>query len=102
FDQKLSTQDRVDELLGWLDVPETGRPGLCTLYFDIVDTKGHKFGPDAPETAAAVAEVDAAVRRLLDGLARLGLGDRANLVFVSDHGMSPCGPDQVIFLEDLA
>jgi len=49
-----------------------------------------------------VAEVDAAVRRLLDGLARLGLGDRANLVFVSDHGMSPCGPDQVIFLEDLA
>jgi len=101
FDAKVATNDRVDELLGWLDVPVTDRPGLCTLYFDVVDTQGHKFGPDAPETAAAVAQVDAAIQRLLDGLARLGLADTANLVLVSDHGMSPCPPDQVIFLEDL-
>ncbi len=101
FDSKIPTNARVDELLSWLDVPEAKRPGLCTLYFDVVDSKGHKFGPDAPETAAAVAEADAGVQRLLDGLARLGLADRANLVIVSDHGMSPCGPDQIIFLEDL-
>ncbi|MEJ1973638.1 MAG: ectonucleotide pyrophosphatase/phosphodiesterase [Lacunisphaera sp.] len=101
FDFKLPMSDRVDELLSWLDVPEAQRPGLCTLYFDVVDTKGHKFGPDAPETGAAVAEADAAVQRLLDGLGRLGLADRVNLVLVSDHGMSPCGPDKVIFLEDL-
>ena len=101
FDGKIPTNERVDELLSWLDGPEAGRPGFCTLYFDVVDTKGHKFGPDAPETAAAVAEVDAAVQRLLDGLGRLGLRDRANLVLVSDHGMSPCGPDRIIFLEDL-
>ena len=101
FDGEIPTNERVDELLRWLDGPEAGRPGLCTLYFDVVDSKGHKFGPDAPETAAAVAEVDAAVQRLIDGLGRLGLRDRANLVLVSDHGMSPCGPDRVIFLEDL-
>ena len=101
FDAKIPLTARVDELLSWLDVPDAQRPGICTLYFDIVDTNGHKFGPDAPETAAAVAEVDAGVQRLLDGLARLGLADRANLVIVSDHGMSPCGPNQVIFLEDL-
>lgn len=101
FDLKIPSADRADELLGWLDVPEAQRPKLCTLYFDVVDTKGHKFGPDAPETAAAVAEVDAAVKRLVDGLARLGLADRANLVLVSDHGMSLCPIDQVIFLEDL-
>jgi len=101
FDGKMPTNARVDELLGWLDVPATERPGLCTLYFDVVDTNGHKFGPDAPETAAAVAEVDAAIQRLLDGLTRLGLADSANLVLVSDHGMSPSPVDQVIFLEDL-
>jgi predicted AlkP superfamily pyrophosphatase or phosphodiesterase len=101
FDGKIPTNERVDELLRWLEGPAAGRPGFCTLYFDVVDTQGHKFGPDAPETAAAVAEVDAAVQRLIDGLGRLGLRDRANLVLVSDHGMSPCGPDRIIFLEDL-
>jgi predicted AlkP superfamily pyrophosphatase or phosphodiesterase len=101
FDPKVTSTERVDELLSWLDVPAAERPRVCTLYFDVVDTKGHKFGPSAPETAAAVAEVDAAVKRLLDGLTRLGLRSGANLVLVSDHGMSPCPVDQVIFLEDL-
>lgn len=101
FNGKIPSNDRVDELLGWLDVPAAERPRLCTLYFDVVDTQGHKFGPDAPQTAAAVAEVDAAIRRLLDGLARLGLREGTNLVLVSDHGMSPCGPDRIIFFEDL-
>jgi predicted AlkP superfamily pyrophosphatase or phosphodiesterase len=101
FDQKIASDTRVDELLGWLDVPAAERPGLCTLYFDIVDTQGHKYGPDAPETATAVAQVDASLQRLLDGLARLGLAESANLVIVSDHGMSPSPVDQIIFLEDL-
>jgi predicted AlkP superfamily pyrophosphatase or phosphodiesterase len=101
FDPKLTSNERVDEILSWLDVPAAERPRVCTLYFDAVDTKGHKFGPNAPETAAAVAEVDAAVQRLLDGLTRLGLRAGTNLVLVSDHGMSLCPLDQVIFLEDL-
>ena len=101
FDLKLPTNDRVDELLSWLAVPEAERPRLCTLYFNLVDDSGHKYGPDAPETAEAVKQADAGVQRLLDGLAKLGLRDRANLVIVADHGMSPCGPDKIIFLEDL-
>lgn len=101
FDKKLSCAQRVDGLLAWLDVPAAQRPQLCTLYFDLVDDIGHRFGPTAPETRAAVREADAALARLLDGLAARGLRDRTNLVIVSDHGMSECGPDQVIFFEDL-
>ncbi|HKB56998.1 MAG TPA: alkaline phosphatase family protein [Lacunisphaera sp.] len=101
FDSKVSPAARVDGLFAWLDLPIDQRPRLCTLYFEMVDYAGHKFGPDAPETAAAVLEADKAVGRLLDGLAARGLRDKANLVIVSDHGMSPCGPDKVIFLEDL-
>ena len=101
FDKKLTSMQRVDGLLAWLSLPETQRPRFSTLYFDIVDTAGHTFGPTAPETAAAVREVDDAVAHLLAGLDRLGLGERANLVIVSDHGMSECGPDRIIFLEDL-
>ena len=101
FDSKVPAPGRVDELLGWLAVPAAGRPRFCTLYFELVDTIGHKYGPAAPETGAAVKEADNAVARLLDGLAKLGLRDRTDLVIVSDHGMSEQSPDHVIFLEDL-
>lgn len=101
FNKKLTNAQRVDGLLGWLEVPPAERPRLATLYFNTVDDIGHEFGPDAPETAAAVHDADAAVGRLLAGLDRLGLRARTNLLVVSDHGMSPCGPDRVLFFEDL-
>ena len=101
FDGKLPGPARVDGLLAWLDLPPDQRPRFCTLYFDRVDHAGHKYGPDAPETAAAVKETDNAIARLLAGLSARGLADTTNLVIVSDHGMSSCSPDRVIFLEDL-
>lgn len=101
FDKKLKAAERVDGLLAWLGLPPGQRPRLATLYFDIVDDMGHKFGPLAPETAAAVKEADDAIARLLAGLGQLGLRDRTNLVIVSDHGMSEVTPEQTVFLEDL-
>jgi predicted AlkP superfamily pyrophosphatase or phosphodiesterase len=101
FDKKLNAAERVDGLLAWLALPPPQRPKLLTLYFDIVDDKGHMFGPLAPETAAAVKEADEAIARLLAGLERLGLRDSANLVIVSDHGMSEISLEKTVFLEDL-
>lgn len=97
FDQTLTDFARVDQLLSWLDAPEAERPRLFTLYFDIVDTAGHRFGPDAFETDAAAAQVDAALSRLLAGLAARGV--EANLVIVSDHGMAGVADDRLIDLD---
>lgn len=101
FEKKLTPFERVDGLLAWLDQPPERRPQFLTLYFDHVDTIGHNSGPLAPETAAAVAEADAAIARLLAGLEQRGLGATANLVIVADHGMSETSPERVIFIEDL-
>lgn len=101
FDGNLTSAQRVDGLLAWLSLPAEQRPGFCTLYLDAVDHAGHDYGPDAPETAAAIREVDAAIDRLLAGLATRGLRDAANLVIISDHGMVAVGDGQTIFLDDL-
>jgi predicted AlkP superfamily pyrophosphatase or phosphodiesterase len=101
WNKQASPEARVDGALEWLALPVEKRPRLVTLYFDIVDSAGHDFGPRAPKTAEAVRTVDAAISRLLAGLERLGLRESANLVIVSDHGMSETSPDRVIFLDDL-
>jgi alkaline phosphatase D len=82
FDGSLTPDQRVDRVLGWLRLPEPQRPRFIALYFDDVDKSGHRYGPDAPQTRAAVLSVDAAIGRLLrDTPIPL------NVVVTSDHGM---------------
>ena len=99
FDQSLTSRQRVNLLLGWFNLAEAERPDFAALYFDIVDTQGHRFGPDSPELEAAVAEVDAAVGRLVEGLAARGI--EADLVVVADHGMAAISPERIVWLDDL-
>lgn len=99
FDQKMPSAARVDQVLAWLDRPVAERARFFTLYFDIVDTAGHIQGPDSPELNAAVTEVDAAMARLLEGLAARGLADQTNIVVVADHGMAPVSPERTVDLD---
>lgn len=101
FDQGMPGDARVDRLLSWLDLPLDQRPKLETLYFDIVDTAGHRNGPDSAETRAAAASVDASMARLIEGLKARGLYDRTMLVVVSDHGMAATSPERVVWIDDI-
>lgn len=101
FDQSMPGDARVDRLLSWLDLPAGERPRLVTLYFDIVDTAGHRHGPGAPETLQAAASVDASIGRLMEGLRARGLKERSLLVIVSDHGMAATSPERVVWIDDL-
>jgi predicted AlkP superfamily pyrophosphatase or phosphodiesterase len=95
FDGKLPNPARVAQVLAWID--QSQRPGFMTLYFDTVDHDGHEFGPDSPETAQALAEVDARIGDLVAGLQARGIA--ANIVLVSDHGMTKVSADRVIRLD---
>lgn len=100
FDAYLPSQDRVDQVLAWLALPDSTRPALVTLYLNRVDVMGHRFGPDHPAVDSAIAVVDSAVGRVLDGIDRLGLATRTDVIVVSDHGMTGISPERIVFLDD--
>jgi predicted AlkP superfamily pyrophosphatase or phosphodiesterase len=91
-------QERLDELFKWLHLPAAERPAVITFYFEETNSKGHKFGPDSPELAAAVKLVDAQVGAIVAQLKKEKLA--ANFVIVSDHGMTPISKDRIMFLDD--
>jgi len=101
FDGKVSADQRVEQILQWIDLPPEQRPVFMTLYFDQVDHGGHDFGPDSAEVNAAIVAVDTALQHLVQGLKQRGLDQRTNLVIVSDHGMTSAGRDRVVVLNDL-
>jgi len=85
FDDKVDETARITQVTEWLKEPEGSRPHLITLYYSDVDHAGHEYGPDAPETRAAVLKVDGLVGKLRTALKSTRLP--IDLVVVSDHGM---------------
>ncbi|WP_375381211.1 ectonucleotide pyrophosphatase/phosphodiesterase [uncultured Sphingomonas sp.] len=100
FNQAVTGPQRVAAVIDWLRRPAATRPRLVTLYFDTVDTAGHRYGPDTPEVTAAVADVDRSIGMLVDGLSQLG--QAANLVIVADHGMAGTSSMRTVALDRLA
>jgi predicted AlkP superfamily pyrophosphatase or phosphodiesterase len=85
FDDRFPDEQRIDQVIAWLRLPSAKRPHFITLYYSNVDHAGHEFGPDSPQTAAAVAHVDELVAALDAKLAKLEMP--IDLIIVSDHGM---------------
>jgi predicted AlkP superfamily pyrophosphatase or phosphodiesterase len=100
YDDKIPNSERVDTALSWLDLPGPERPTLILTYFGDVDHAGHESGPDSDGVRHAVAEVDKALSRLVDGLKSRRLFERVNIIVVSDHGMARIDTSQVILLDD--
>jgi len=101
YDGKVTPDQRVDQILAWLDLPVAKRPDFLTLYFDAVDHQGHSYGPDSNEVNTALRETDVSIARLVDALRKRGLYDRMNIVVVSDHGMALTPPEQTLVADDM-
>jgi predicted AlkP superfamily pyrophosphatase or phosphodiesterase len=79
-------QARIDDAVALLHMPASERPHFITIYYSEPDHEGHEFGPDAPQTKAAVLKMDKLIGKLERALKATGLP--INLVVVSDHGMA--------------
>ncbi|HET7663785.1 MAG TPA: ectonucleotide pyrophosphatase/phosphodiesterase [Rhodanobacteraceae bacterium] len=101
FDDSVTADERVDQVLKWLDLPAAERPDFLTLYFDAVDHAGHRYGPDAPQVDAAITHVDHAIARLVKALKARHLFQHMNIIVVSDHGMAPSPKGQYVLMDKL-
>ncbi|GFE76582.1 ectonucleotide pyrophosphatase/phosphodiesterase [Novosphingobium sp. TCA1] len=100
FNGAVSPSQRVDAVLDWMRRPAAHRPRLVTLYFDQVDTAGHRYGPVDARTDVAIADVDADIGKLVAGLRELG--QAADLIVVADHGMAAVSSERTIALDAVA
>ncbi|MCW5890896.1 MAG: alkaline phosphatase family protein [bacterium] len=91
FDAGVGEDEKVRQILAWLDLPAAERPRLIMSWWHGADAEGHRDGPDAASVTAAMVAQDAALGALLAGLDARGLWDDVTLVVVSDHGMTTAG-----------
>lgn len=92
-------EERVEEVLAWFDGPEGERPRFAAVYFDLVDTIGHRTGANTPEVGEAIATIDRHIGDLVAGLEARGLLERTNILIVSDHGMATNPEENVIHFD---
>ena len=88
--------ERVDEIVRLMSLPEEERPQLVMGYFDEPDHQGHVYGPFSPETKAMAEHMDSLMHALYLRLKALPHGDRINFILAGDHGMTEISKDRFI------
>ncbi len=104
FDPAPTDAQRMDHLLDTWHAAKGGPLRLLMGYVEDADVAGHKYGPDAPETTAAVQAVDHTLgaffeRALAQWKETAASSDRFYLLLSTDHGMSKV--DKAVNLEKL-
>ncbi len=79
---------RVDQIIHWLKLPEDKRPHFIAAYFSTIDDAGHHYGVDSKELVTEIQAIDTLIGQLV---ARINndTNVNANIILVSDHGMTP-------------
>ena len=80
----------VDALRAVLEAEPVGRDHVADLVLvnlKTIDFVSHQYGPDAPETLAAVAAVDEQLGRLVDTVERRAGAEQTVVIVTADHGM---------------
>ena len=92
-----SFEERCDEIVRLLSLPEKERPRLVMGYFDEPDHQGHVHGPYAVETKEMAEHMDSLMHALYLRLKALpDVGKKLNFILAGDHGMTEISPERFI------
>lgn len=92
---------RIDTVVKWFSYPHKKDVDFATLYFELVDSKGHRYGTDSDSLKAALRKSDRLIGYLKDRMQENGLWDHTNIIVLSDHGMVDLSADKIIRIDDI-
>lgn len=100
YNEKIPNENRIERVVQWLNFPEKDRPKFISLYFSLVDTEGHRSGPNSPALEKTVKEADRLLGLLNEKLKAIPLP--VTTIVISDHGMAEMDsqPEHLIFIDD--
>lgn len=89
-------EQRCDEVVRLLSLPEEQRPRLVMAYFDEPDHQGHVHGPMSVEVKEMAEHMDSLMHSLYLRLKALPHGDKINFILAGDHGMTDISKDRFV------
>ncbi|KAL8618485.1 hypothetical protein ACOMHN_049902 [Nucella lapillus] len=95
-----SMEDFREDIINGLAQMQYLEADVVGIYFELIDSLGHQYGPNSPRIMQAIGDLDPIMGYLADSLATPSLRD-VNLLIVSDHGMTSISRKRVINLNDV-
>ena len=99
--EQLGFEERVDEILRLLRLPEQDRPHLVMAYFEEPDRSGHDYGPMHRMTRRALEDLDLLLSKMWARIQLLPIADKVNLIITGDHGMTSVDPKRFVDIDDI-
>ncbi|CAO0792982.1 unnamed protein product [Mucor circinelloides] len=101
YNNTMTTKEKMDVTLKWLDLPYDDRPQIISVYVPQIDQEGHRGGPFGSKMNNFIQEADDAIGYLVQELKNRNLDNHAHIVIVSDHGMAETQESKLIFYDDI-
>ncbi len=88
FDPNITEEEKIDQILQWLDMDDDQRPRLIMSYWDGTDDLGHIDGPESPRVSQQLLRQNNLLQNLITAIDVREAWDYVTLIVVSDHGMT--------------
>ncbi len=100
YDGKVNNLTRVSKVFEWLQMPDSIRPRMITMYFSDMDDVGHSYGAmNEIQLSTRLAQLDRELGALFEGVK--SLDQEVNIIVVSDHGMADVPLENYIALDGI-
>ncbi|MEN2283233.1 ectonucleotide pyrophosphatase/phosphodiesterase [Algoriphagus sp. SE2] len=100
YDGRVPNLTRVSQVFEWLQMPDSIRPRMITMYFSDIDDLGHSFGPNKDELlSSGIERLDRQLGALFEGVKNID--QEVNIIIVSDHGMANVPLEKYIALNEI-
>ncbi|KAL4256686.1 Type I phosphodiesterase/nucleotide pyrophosphatase [Pleurotus pulmonarius] len=93
--------EKLDQIISWVDLPLHKRPQLILAYDQSLDHAGHTTGPMSSAVNRTLQQIDSFARVLHAELQARNLTDIVDTIFVSDHGMTDTSHPEFIYMDDI-